>query len=76
MDSSRLHAEWLSLIDVSGRFPSVVAVRAHHRPLPEIPNEIAGPTGAIRAWFADPQRRVFRVALTFLVPARLARKGR
>lgn len=39
----------------------------------EIPNEIEQEMKAIRARFADPQARMFPVAVTFLVPKKLAR---
>lgn len=39
----------------------------------EIPNEIEQETKAIRARFTDPQARMFPVAVTFLVPKKLAR---
>ena len=48
-------------------------VDALRRRLEEIPGEIEKETEAIRARFADPQPRMFPVAVTFLVPARLAR---
>ena len=51
-------------------------VDALRRRLTEIPNEIEKETEAIRKRFADPQPRMFPVAVTFLVPARLAREGR
>ena len=51
-------------------------VDALRRRLGEIPGEIKKETEAIRARFADPQPRMFPVAVTFLVPARLAREGR
>ena len=51
-------------------------VDALRRRLTEIPGEIEKETEAIRARFADPQPRMFPVAVTFLVPARLAREGR
>ena len=51
-------------------------VDALRRRLGEIPGEIEKETEAIRARFADPQPRMFPVAVTFLVPARLAREGR
>jgi hypothetical protein len=38
-----------------------------------IPAEIERETGAIRARFADPQPRMFPVAVTFLVPERMRR---
>ncbi len=38
----------------------------------EIPGEIERETKSIRARFADPQPRMFPVAVTFLVPERLA----
>src|SRR5271157_4302744 len=40
----------------------------------QIPGEIERETAAIRARFADPQARMFPVAVTFLVPSRLARE--
>ena len=40
----------------------------------QIPGEIQLETEAIRARFADPQARMFPVAVTFLVPSRLARE--
>jgi SNF2 family DNA or RNA helicase len=43
------------------------------RRLTEIPNEIEKESESIRARFADPQPRMFPVAVTFLVPARMAR---
>ncbi len=43
-----------------------------HR-LNEIPKEIEKETEAIKARFADPQPRMFPVAVTFLVPQRLAK---
>jgi len=46
------------------------AIRARIR---EIPGEIERETAAIRARFADPQPRMFPVAVTFLVPQKLAR---
>ena len=39
----------------------------------EIPGEIERETEAIQRRFADPQPRMFPVAVTFLVPERLAR---
>ena len=39
----------------------------------EIPTEIGRETAAVHARFANPQPRLFPVAVTFLVPARLAR---
>jgi len=48
-------------------------VDALRRRLTEIPKEIEKETEAIRARFANPQPRMFPVAVTFLVPARLAR---
>jgi len=51
-------------------------VDALRRRLTEIPLEIEKETEAIRARFANPQPRMFPVAVTFLVPARLAREGR
>jgi len=39
----------------------------------EIPDEIQRETAAIKSRFADPQPRMFPVAVTFLVPERLAR---
>jgi hypothetical protein len=45
------------------------AMRARVR---EIPGEIERETAAIRARFADPQARMFPVAVTFLVPASFA----
>jgi hypothetical protein len=50
-------------------------VDALGRRLGEIPGEIQKETEAIRARFADPQPRMFPVAVTFLVPARLGREG-
>jgi hypothetical protein len=41
--------------------------------LTEIPGEIKKETEAIRARFADPQPRMFPVAVTFLVPRGMAR---
>ncbi|KKL69031.1 hypothetical protein LCGC14_2119050, partial [marine sediment metagenome] len=38
----------------------------------EIPGEIERETEAIRARFANPQARMFPVAVTFLVPDKLA----
>ena len=38
----------------------------------EIPEEIKRETAAIRARFANPQARMFPVAVTFLVPTKLA----
>ena len=46
------------------------ALRARLR---AIPGEIEKETEAIRARFADPQPRMFPVAVTYLVPARMAR---
>jgi hypothetical protein len=46
------------------------ALRARLR---AIPGEIEKETEAIKARFADPQPRMFPVAVTFLVPARMAR---
>jgi superfamily II DNA or RNA helicase len=48
-------------------------VDALRRRMGEIPGEIQKETEAIRARFADPQPRMFPVAVTFLVPARMAR---
>jgi len=45
------------------------AMRARAR---EIPEEIERETAAIRARFADPQARMFPVAVTFLVPEKMA----
>ncbi len=51
-------------------------VDALRRRVGEIPGEIEKETEAIRKRFANPQPRMFPVAVTFLVPARLARGGR
>ncbi len=40
----------------------------------QIPAEIDREAAAIRARYADPQTRLFPVAVTFLVPERLARE--
>ena len=40
--------------------------------LKEIPAEIERETAAIKARYADPQPRMFPVAVTFLVPSKLA----
>lgn len=48
---------------------NITALR--HR-LEQIPAEIEQETGLIRARFADPEARLFPVAVTFLVPERLA----
>jgi len=45
------------------------AMRARVR---EIPEEIERETAAIRARFANPQARMFPVAVTFLVPEKMA----
>ena len=45
------------------------ALKARLRAIPE---EIERETAAIRARFADPQARMFPVAVTFLVPSRLS----
>ena len=42
----------------------------------EIPGEIEKETEAIRARFADPQPRMFPVAVTFLVPRHAGNGGR
>ena len=47
-------------------------VDALRRRLTEIPKEIEKETESIRAHFADPQARMFPVAVTFLVPKRIA----
>ena len=47
-------------------------VDALRRRLREIPNEIEKETEAVKARFADPQPRMFPVAVTFLVPQKLA----
>jgi hypothetical protein len=39
-----------------------------------IPDEMVRETAAIRARYADPQPRMFPVAVTFLVPARMAKE--
>jgi hypothetical protein len=49
------------------------ALRARVRSIPE---EIARETAAIRARYHDPQPRMFPVAVTFLLPERLARGAR
>jgi SMC interacting uncharacterized protein involved in chromosome segregation len=46
---------------------------ALRRRVNEIPGEIERETAAIRARFANPQPRMFPVAVTFLVPERLTR---
>ena len=38
----------------------------------EIPEEIKRETAAIRARFADPKARIFPVAVTFLIPEKMA----
>jgi hypothetical protein len=48
-------------------------VEALRRRLQEIPAEIEKETAAIQARFADPQPRMFPVAVTFLVPEKLAK---
>ncbi len=47
-------------------------VDALRRRLTEIPGEIEKESEAIRARFADPQPRMFPVAVTFLIPQRMA----
>jgi superfamily II DNA or RNA helicase len=47
-------------------------VDALRRRLGEIPGEIEKETEAIRARFADPQPRMFPVAVTFLIPKRMS----
>ena len=47
-------------------------VDALRRRLTEIPKEIEKETESIRARFADPQPRMFPVAVTFLVPKGMA----
>jgi hypothetical protein len=49
---------------------NLTALRARVR---EIPDEIKRETEGIRKRFADPQPRMFPVAVTFLVPERLAK---
>jgi superfamily II DNA or RNA helicase len=51
-------------------------VDALRRRLEEIPTEIEKETQAIQKRFAEPQHRMFPVAVTFLVPARMAREVR
>ena len=41
--------------------------------LKEIPGEIERETEAVKARYADPQPRMFSVAVTFLVPERMAK---
>jgi len=48
-------------------------VDALRRRLLEIPKEIEKETEAIKARFADPQPRMFPVAVTFLVPKKMAK---
>lgn len=48
-------------------------VDALRRRLHEIPNEIKAEQEQIRKRFADPQPRMFPVAVTFLVPEKLAK---
>jgi ERCC4-related helicase len=48
-------------------------VDALRRRVQEIPKEIEKETAAIQARFADPQPRMFPVAVTFLVPEKLAK---
>jgi hypothetical protein len=48
-------------------------INALRNRLREIPGEIKRETESIRARFADPQPRMFPVAVTLLVPERLAR---
>ena len=47
-------------------------VDALRRRVQEIPGEIEKETAAVKARFADPQPRMFPVAVTFLVPEKLA----
>lgn len=79
------HAERLSLVLASGPFLNLPvlfddperdqfernkdAMRARAQ---EIPGEIERETEAIKARFANPQARIFPVAVTFLVPEKLA----
>lgn len=49
---------------------NLTALRARVR---EIPDEIERETEGIKKRFADPQPRMFPVAVTFLVPERLAK---
>ncbi|MGO9581636.1 MAG: helicase-related protein, partial [Acidimicrobiales bacterium] len=51
-------------------------VDALRRRLTEIPGEINKETEGIRARFADPQPRMFPVAVTFLLPRQLAMEAR
>lgn len=84
---ARHHAEWLSLVPVSGSFLSLPVLNflsdihegnqfernknAMHAMAQEIPGEIVRETEAIKARFANPQARMFPVAVTFLVPEKL-----
>ena len=49
------------------------SIQALQARLDQIPGEIEAEKAAIRARFADPQPRLFPVAITFLVPERLDR---
>ena len=80
MSIARHHAEWLSLLEISGPFLSMpVLLRAFpqgldahdpdtFRALKLAYEEFA----AIEARYADPQPRLFAVAVTFLLPEKLA----
>jgi SMC interacting uncharacterized protein involved in chromosome segregation len=50
---------------------NVASLRAR---VERIPDEIAQETGAIRARFANPEPRLFPIAVTYLVPERFARE--
>ena len=55
---------------MSSAFSNTQALR--HR-LVEIPGEIEAEQAAICARYADPEPRMFPVAVTFLIPARMDR---
>ena len=62
----------LELFSTSEREQYSRNVAALHARLEQIPGELEQETDAIRARYADPQSRLFPVAVTFLVPQRLA----
>ncbi len=63
---TKIHADWLSLIEISGPFVSmpILAQFFSH----ELEKEIE----SVDKRYADPQPRLFPVAVTFLVPEKFS----
>lgn len=70
---ARHHAEWLSLLDIIGPFLSTpVLFDAFPQGLDAHDSDLASEQKEIEARYLEPTPRLFPVAITFVVPERMA----